>query len=363
MSKETEKPNLGPSLLDLSDENYKDPNFKTEPLDEESEESEEEEIEDKKPEKVVVKDTNGNEVELKTEESKDKDKESKDKPSEEPESDEFDFGVVNKLVGEEIEGEFTTDHEGIANYANTVAEKKIDKFEKTLEERFPREYQAFQMAVNGQDPSVLYRDQPEEDYTKLVFDDKDPVQHKQILNKLYALKDIDPTDAEELIKVATDKGQLAEKSKAGLIELHKYSDNRKAEQARAAEAKAAIYNKAINDFTGSVQEKIQTGQLGNLLIPEKDRAGLLEEFKQIVRYDEPSGKFYTLKELNPKDLDLELQAQYFKKKKGDLNAFIQRSAKTLKANSFKASVAKGKTIQTDSSKGEKGFSLREATEQ
>lgn len=59
-----------------------------------------------------------------------------------------------------------------------------------------------------------------------------------------------------------------------------------------------------------------------------------------MRYD--NGKFYIIKEIGDKDLEQEMQKEFFAYKKGNLNDLVERKAKTINARRLGEKKAKEK---------------------
>ena len=277
---------------------------------------------------------------------------------EEEEEDDKDFWLkVNKLSGEDIEGDFDNTEEGAANYVKSFTEKKLEKYEEYLSNEFPKEYKALQFRMDGIDFSYLYKEENIEDYRAIPeIDDKDTQQQENILYTAHRLRGTPEDDIKDLIGAARDANKLVEKSTNALKFLHKYSEDKINEKESKTKAENEERKGKASEMVNSINELIQKGAIGDFLIPEKDKKALASHVLSSIRYED--GKFMLVKSLTKDQLSEEIQNEYFRFKKGNISDLIERKAKTKLVSKLKSKSDSNRRIkgggsaeETASSKG------------
>lgn len=118
---------------------------------------------------------------------------------------------VSKLTGEEIEVDFggvdPISPEGALVYAKAYRDVGIETFEAGLAEKYPIEYQALVMRMEGKDPSVLYKE-GSFDYTTLVIKEDDEDTQKSILKQDMKQQGLSDKRIDIMIKSIYDSGDL-----------------------------------------------------------------------------------------------------------------------------------------------------------
>ncbi len=352
-----------PSMAELDDPNFVHPDDKgkakdPDPSEEEKKVKEEADAKAKADLEATEKAKAEEAAKAKLEKPKDTklkdalDKGEKEEEEEEEEDESLQYWEdVEKLTGEKIEVDFgdvdPITPEGAVIYNKAYRAKGISDFEDNLEKRFPRESKALLIASEGGDPSLLYKPTEEVDYKKLSVDTTTSIeQQKFIFDQSLKVKGLDAENRKDLIKLAEDSGKLLEKSKVGLTELHQYQNSIEKEVEEEHNKKTASRNQLINEMLETVETTINKGDIGNFRIPDADKKALYETV--VSKIQEINGQFYLVKPMSTKDLDVELQAEFFKMKKGNLQELVKRRAATENTRKLRRSVASTvKTLKGD----------------
>lgn len=274
---------------------------------------------------------------------------------------------VEKLSGEKVEVDFgdidPETPEGAYKYAQAFRDKGIEEFEALLEKKAPKAYKALQMEMEGIDPSSLFKEQPETDYTKVILDEKNIDQLKSMYIQSLKAKGNSDEDILELVKLAEDKGKLLERSKVGLEELRNNQILKDKEREEIFQKEIEAKNQLIDGMVSKIEDTVKKGEIGKFLIPEKDRPELAKRFVNNLRIIE--GKFYFVKPINDKELDNELQAEFFKMKGGNLSDLVKREATTQNVKKLKRKIeeSEDKNKSQEGSGKSKKLSLKDMTEQ
>lgn len=276
------------------------------------------------------------------------------------------WNEVEKITGETVEVDFGDAEmdtpEGAAKYITAYRDKGIDDFENNLKRLYPREWQALEMAHEGLDPSSLFQNQEAIDYTKMKLDETKPEDLRRIYGESLRAKGNSAEDIADLVKVAEDKGALVLRAKAGLGELQTAQNDR--ERAKIEKASKEVNDRqlAINGMIGLIRDPLAKGDLGNFTIPEKERGPLLNQIVDKLRLVD--GKFQIVEEISNENIIAKLQAEYFKMKKGDLSALVERKAKTQNVQRLKTKIAQAEAKKPSGEGGKQNnnLSLQDLTE-
>lgn len=344
---------LSPSLLDLDEENLLDltsPDDEEEELEEEVDEEEEEE-EEPKPTPVKkkevkkeppVKQTKKKEEPI--EEPEEEDLEDEEQPEEEEEETEPESNFweeVSKITGTELEVEYgdidPVSPQGAALREKAVAEKAINDFVARLEDEYPSVYQALQYAHAGGDVRELY--QGDKDYSKIVVNDDDEDHAKVLLAEYYSRKGFNDVRAKRMIAADAESEEgLVGTAKAALAEMVQEQAEDRQAKLQAQQAAAQAQRQQDQKFLKSVNDLLAAGRLDSFSIPKQETGQFLDFLKGSLQRDEDGGYLIVTK-VDPSQLEKQLQAEYFKFKKGDLSKLVQVKATTVATEKLRLRVA------------------------
>lgn len=389
------KKNVGKSMADFETENLLNPVDEDEETQdqEEVEQEDEEEIEEEKPKKVSKKEPAKKVTSKKTakaepeEEPGDEDEpieelakkakkgikavqDTEDEPEEveeEPAAPEDFWGAVEKITGNSVDVDFgdidPISPQGVAIREKALQEKAVDDFLDNLQAKQPKVYKAFEHAMAGGSIEDLFTP-GEKDYSKVVIKEDDEEHAKQVLREYYQKRNItnegriqrmitaDEESEEGLIKQA--QGALQE------MKLSQETDQKeKLEQQKIrAQRQAALDDKMI----GEVETTINSLQLASFKIPTRKEA---EEFSSFVRKSlqrDGSGGYLFITPIEPGNLEKQLQTEYFRFKKGDLDKLITTKAITKNTEALKLRIQKEKEAPKTTIKEATGKQVRSMKE-
>ncbi len=269
------------------------------------------------------------------------------KPKKEVDSDESVWADVEKLSGEVIEVDFggadPNSPEGAFLYAKAYRDKGIEEFEEGLSQKYPKEYQALLLRMEGKDPSVLYKEDAY-DYKTLAIKEDDEDTQKSILRQDMKSQGLSDKRIDALVKSIYDSGDLYTEAQDSLKRLKEKQDQAFAEQQRQIEETKAIQKQEIDQFGGIITEAINKGQLGDFVISEKDRPGFYDFLAKNIKYE--NGNFFAVVPLDkdPNVLPKQLQTEYFRFKKGNLGELVVKRAITEVSNKLKKNIKESTKI-------------------
>ncbi len=369
-----DKGGVGKSLEELlhddSDDSNKEDQKSQEDLDKEAKEKSDKELADKDAKDKADKEKKDlEEKEKKNKEDLDKNKKKAGEDEDEDNEDNSSFwDDVAKVTGEKIDVDFgdvdPETPEGAVIYAKAFREKGISDFEEGLAKAYPREFRALQLAAEGIDPSILYGDQTEEDYSKITIDEKDISQQEKYLITSLKAKGNSEEDIIELVKTAKDRGKLLDRARTGLKELQDFQKELDEDKEKNAQAALQDRQERIQQVVGVVNSIVDKGEVGGLIIPETDRKKLSDRVLSNIRILD--NKFYSIKEISDKEISNQIQAEYFLMKNGNLGDLVKRKADTENVKKLKRRIDldNSKKIKGSGGEGTKaGFSLKDVTEE
>jgi len=266
----------------------------------------------------------------------------KDEPLEEVDEAEAFFAEVDSLRGDSLEVEYgevdPLSPQGIVLRDEIVKETAIAEFEGYLESKYPKAYGYLLHTMSGQ---------PEDEYfgkvnlevlpTEAELEGSVEIQKATVMKDLLT-KGVSEKAADRIIKGAIEDDELEEMSKDALTEISK---NQAAEIDRVKnlnDQAVQVRTDAIKQMSDYVKEVVTTGKIGNITIPEKDRAAFTKTFNDRVRYD--NGKFSLVTEITNDNVQALFGKEYYDFKKGDLAGLVSIEAKTENARRLKRSLPK-----------------------
>lgn len=272
-----------------------------------------------------------------------------DEPADEPADDaeEF-FKDVNALRGDELDVDYgdvdPLTPEGIVLRDKAVEANAISLFEDHLEANHPKAYAFLLHSVAGKPEEEFFGQAADLDLLPTVEQVEASVEvQKQIVIKDLLDKGNSEKHANLLIKQMIEDSELEDAAKDSL-------KNQTERQAARLEAIKAENDKVTNEKAAAITEMatfvdgvVNSGKIGNITIPEKERAEFAKVFKESVRYS--NGTFQLVTNLSNDNLQEMFAKEYFAYKKGNLGTIVQAAAKTENVKRLKRTIPKVTTPQ------------------
>lgn len=349
-----------PSLADFSEENF----LNDEPVDltasEEQEEEEEEEQEEEEEEEIVpvkkpTKVAKKGKPEPKTDEPE---PEPEPEPTEEEEQEEGEegeeegedesklfFEKVSSITGVEFEVDYADvdplSPQGIALRDKALIEKTVTDFVNKLAEEHPQVYQALEYANAGGNIQDLFTS--EKDYSKITIAEDNEEHAKQILTEYYQSRGItNEARIKRMIAAEMESEEgIIEVARGALAELAQEQAEEQAAKVAQQQEQLQAQRQADSKFLGSVNELLKSGQLSGFKIPSQAEATQFFDFLKKSIQRDGKGGYLIVTPVDAAQLEKQLQTEYFRFKKGDLNKLIQVKAGTMQANKLRLKLEGG----------------------
>lgn len=267
------------------------------------------------------------------------------------EAEEF-YAEVSKLRGGDDE-DLDVDYgevdplsaEGVVIRERALEERAILNFEAALEQKYPKAYAFFLHTVAGKPAEDFFGSSKNLDEipTEEQIEASVEVQKDMVLQNLLD-KGNSEKHAQALIKLAIEDNELEEMAKTARTEKAARQEAELNKLKEENDRQLEIKNKQITKINTYIDQVVDSGQIGNIQIPVKDRKEFAKSLKESVRYDEKTGKLTMVTELSDESVTQEFAKEYFRFKGGDLKELVTAKAKTENVRRLK------RTIKPDSNK-------------
>jgi len=263
-----------------------------------------------------------------------------------------DIGEV-EIPEEILKGEITP--ESLIKFSKIIAETAGKRELEVFASNYPEAYDLAYFIDNGGKIEEFLQLYKGTDYTKIELNEDNPEQLKNIIRTAYEEAGLAKRKIEKLIADSEDEGELFQEAKEQLEKLKAKKEQETKALLAKQEAEQKALQKQFSEFKASVKETINEGQLGKFKIDDKK-----EFFNFCAEQMQTDGKgnYYVLQQINSKNMVSELQALYFKHKKGDLSKFVEATAKSTLAQNVKIGLGRTKTSgsnKEDNQGGSKNF--------
>lgn len=345
-----EKKEETPSLFDFNEENLLDnlEQDEEEIIEEEEIEEEEEEAPKKKPlKKEIKKKPKAEEVEEEIEEEPEEEVKVEETPinqeEEEENPNEF-WERVEQLGGIPVDVEYgdvdPSSPEGIVLRDKAIADKTVEDFVTKLQNEYPDVYEALEYAHAGGNIEELFKGSV--DYSKVSIAEDDEDHARAILEEYYKSKQI--TNVARIKRMIAadeeDEAGIVKIAQAALQEMQAHQAGEREEEIKAQQAIAQKQKEQDVRVLKTIEGIIGSGQLSTFKITSRKDA---EDFNRFVKSSiqrDGKGGYMFVTPIEPADLEKQLQAEFFKFKKGNLESLVTTKANTLQAQKLRLNLGK-----------------------
>ena len=248
-------------------------------------------------------------------------------------------GIIATLgakLGYEVEGEFSEDYDGLAEYTNAVAGQIANEQLEKIFAAYPDVKEYFEYRANNGDPIRYFEaQQAEMDYNSLTVDDNVAVQKRVVIDGMRQ-QGFGDEDIQRMVESYEDAGILKDNAQIYLTRLQATQATQK-EQLLVQQQQEAERQRAEADaYWKSVQETIATGSLKGMAIPQRQRAKFYDWMTTPV-----ADNGATQRDIDRQNIDQEtaLAVEYLLYQGFDLKKLASNAAATKKVSSLKSKLA------------------------
>lgn len=276
------------------------------------------------------------------------------------------FEEVEKITGSSVDVDYGETNplspQGIAIRDKAIKEATLDSFLEEIEAKFPTAFKALQHAYNGGNVADLFSQTTGRDYSKIELKEGDDQLAKEILKEYYKANGVkNESKINRLIEADEDSEEgLLKEAQNALTSLKEKQEEETSKILEEQKTKASEQKKKDQIIVAAIDEVIESKKLGSFKIIDRTDA---VEFKKFVLNNLRRGEngYELAMQVNPNELEKQLQYAFFQFKKGDLSKIIQQKATTenSKKLSLKLSAEQSKTKKNTAEEQKNKFSMRD----
>lgn len=243
------------------------------------------------------------------------------------------FATLGAKLGYEIEGDFSEDYDGLANYTNAVGQQIANEQLEKIFAAMPDVQEYFNYRANNGDPIKYFEAQRAElDYTNLNIDDNVAVQKRVVIDAL-AQQGFADEDVTRMVESYEDAGILKDNASIYLNQLQRNQSTQKERLLAQQQEQAAQQRQEAEAYWNNVQQTINAGNLKGMSIPTRQRGKFYEWMTNPVA---ESGA--TQRDIDRQNIDQEtaLAVEYLLYQGFDLKKLASNAASTQKVSSLKS---------------------------
>jgi hypothetical protein len=242
------------------------------------------------------------------------------------------FATLGAKLGYEIEGEFSEDYDGLAEYTNAVGEQIAKEQLEKIFASMPDVKEYYEYRANSGDPLKYFEaQQAEVDYH--AVDLQNEAHQKRVIIDGMRQQGFGDEDISRMVESYEDAGILADNAGVYLKQLQANQGQRKEQLLRQQEQEAARHREEATAYWDNVQSTINNGNLKGMQIPQRQRGKFYEWMTTPV-----SETGHTQRDLDRQNIDQEtaLAVEYLLYQGFDLKKLASNAAATQKVSSLKS---------------------------
>lgn len=257
------------------------------------------------------------------------------------------YKAVEKITGSQIEVDYDDidplSPQGVAIREKAVSETAVNSFLDQLETKHPKVYRAFEHAMAGGNLEDLFNP-GEKDYSKVAIKEDDEDHAKIVLKEYYQKKGVADTRIKRMIEADEESEEgLVKSAQAALAEMQTAQEKEAAQ--KFEEQKIRGQRQAAQDqrFLEDVDKIVSSLQISTFRIPSKREADEFSDFVRSSIQRDGKGGYLFVTPVEPASIEKQLQTEYFRFKKGDLEKLITTKATTKLAEGTRLRLKKQET--------------------
>lgn len=268
-------------------------------------------------------------------------------PAQEPVSDEVEEteepGVIDVLrskLGYEVEGNFSEDYDGVAKFADAVAQEMAKEQLDTVFSQFPDVEQYLQYRYNGGDPKQYFQaTAPVVDYSAVEITDENVSIQRAVVEDFLQRSGYTPEEVSETVQEYLDAGILQRQASRSLGKLQKMQEQEAATLIERQQQEAQQRQQNAQQQWANIQSTINQGRVKGFEIPTADRKKFFSWMSEAV---DNQGRTQRLIDREKMDLETQVAMEYLLWKNFDLNKLVSNTQNTKKAQNLKQKLTQNK---------------------
>lgn len=243
------------------------------------------------------------------------------------------FATLGAKLGYEVEGNFSEDYDGLAEYTTAVGQQIASEQLEKIFATMPDVKEYFEYRANNGDPIKYFEaQQAQMDYNSMEVDDNLAVQKRVVIDGMRQ-QGFGDEDISRMVESYEDAGILKDNASIYLQQLQRTQGQRKEQLLAQQQAEAAQQRAESEAYWNGVQETISAGNLKGMSIPQRQRGKFYEWMTTPV-----NEQGITQRDVDRQNIDQEtaLAVEYLLYQGFDLKKLASNAAATQKVSSLKS---------------------------
>jgi len=242
------------------------------------------------------------------------------------------FATLGAKLGYEVEGDFSEDYDGLAEYTTAVGQQIANEQLEKIFATMPDVKEYYEYRANNGDPLKYFEaQQAEMDYHNV--DIQNEAIQKRVLIDGMRQQGFGDEDIARMVESYEDAGILADNANIYLRQLQATQGQRKQQLLAQQEQEAVQQRAAAEEYWNNVQSTINQGNLKGMQIPTRQRGKFYEWMTTPV-----NEQGFTQRDLDRQNIDQEtaLAVEYLLYQGFDLKKLASNAASTQKVSALKS---------------------------
>ena len=263
-----------------------------------------------------------------------------DETSEATEEDPSVIDVLRSKLGYEVPGNFSEDYDGVAKFADAVANEIAKEQLDTVFAQFPDVEQYLQYRYNGGDPKQYFQaTAPVVDYSAVEITDENVAIQRAVVEEFLQRSGYTHEEVAETVQEYVEAGILQRQANRSLGKLQKIQEQEAASLIERQKAEAQQRQETAQTQWTNIKNTIDQGQVRGFNIPNADRKKFYSWMSEAV---DNQGRTQRLLDREKMDLETQVAMEYLLWKNFDLNKLLSNTQNTKKAQNLKQKLQQNK---------------------
>ena len=263
-----------------------------------------------------------------------------DETSEATEEEPSVIDVLRSKLGYEVPGNFSEDYDGVAKFADAVANEIAKEQLDTVFAQFPDVEQYLQYRYNGGDPKQYFQaTAPVVDYSAVEITDENVAIQRAVVEEFLQRSGYTHEEVAETVQEYVEAGILQRQANRSLGKLQKIQEQEAASLIERQKAEAQQRQETAQTQWTNIKNTIDQGQVRGFNIPNADRKKFYSWMSEAV---DNQGRTQRLLDREKMDLETQVAMEYLLWKNFDLNKLLSNTQNTKKAQNLKQKLQQNK---------------------
>ena len=248
--------------------------------------------------------------------------------------------VLRSKMGYEVQGNFSEDYDGVAKFADAVANEIAKEQLDTVFAQFPDVEQYLQYRYNGGDPKQYFQaTAPVVDYSAVEITDENVAIQRAVVEEFLQRSGYTHEEVAETVQEYVEAGILQRQASRSLGKLQKAQEQEASTLIERQKAEAKQRQEQAQNQWANIKTTIDKGAVKGFNIPNADRKKFYSWMSEAV---DNQGRTQRLLDREKMDLESQVAMEYLLWKNFDLNKLLSNTQNTKKAQNLKQKLQQNK---------------------